>query len=201
MHQIQSLYSKSYTQNFIWNTAMCPVPNKFKAGDFLDKFILKVRFISVFFRRSHSQICSLLNLITAQKKKKRNQKKNTFLEKPCLSLIDSNKIRTHNHLVRKRTNDWAVLWVFICTMHFTVCFYHATYEFQSESTLYNLTECQRTSCSKQVSYLKFKWQQSYIAPASRKEFLDIKANYRVWIHSETRTWYDNDIQSYLSFSR
>ena len=28
-----------------------------------------------------------------------------------------------------------------------------------------------------------------------KEFLDIKANYRVWIHSETRTWHDNNIKS------
>ena len=34
-----------------------------------------------------------------------------------------------------------------------------------------------------------------MAPASSKEFLDIEANYRVWIHSETRTWHDNSIQS------
>ena len=32
--------------------------------------------------------------------------------------------------------------------------YHVTYEFQSESTVYNLTECQGTPCSKQVPYLK-----------------------------------------------
>ena len=36
---------------------------------------------------------------------------------------------------------------------------HVTYEFQSESTLYSLPECQGTPCSKQVPYLKFKWQQ------------------------------------------
>ena len=35
----------------------------------------------------------------------------------------------------------------------------------------------------------------YMAPALSKEFLDIQANYRVWIHSETRTWHDNSIQS------
>ena len=35
-------------------------------------------------------------------------------------------------------------------------YYHATYEVQSESTLYSLPECQRTPCSKQASYLKFK---------------------------------------------
>ena len=33
--------------------------------------------------------------------------------------------------------SWAVLWVFIYTVHFTVCSYHATYAFQSESTLYS----------------------------------------------------------------
>ena len=41
----------------------------------------------------------------------------------------------------------------------TVCCYHVTYEFQSESTVYSLPECQGTPCSKQVPYLKFKWQQ------------------------------------------
>ena len=86
---------------------------------------------------------------------------------------NSNTIQTHNHLVHKRTlkhlaklalNDWAVLWVHICTgafdcMHLTVCYYHVTYEYQSESTRYSLPECQGTPCSKQVPYLKFKWQQ------------------------------------------
>ena len=30
-----------------------------------------------------------------------------------------------------------------------------------------------------------------MVPASNKEFLDIQANYRVWIHSETVTSHDN----------
>ena len=65
------------------------------------------------------------------------------------SLSDCNWTRTHNHLVRKRTlnhlakkaifffffNDWAVLWVLICTVHLTVYSYHVTYWFQSQSTL------------------------------------------------------------------
>ena len=51
-----------------------------------------------------------------------------------------------------------MLWVLICTVHLTVC-YHDTHEFQSESTLRNLPECQITSCSKQAPYLKFKLQQ------------------------------------------
>ena len=32
----------------------------------------------------------------------------------------------------------------------TVCYYHVTYEFQSESTLYSLPECQGTPCSNQA---------------------------------------------------
>ena len=74
----------------------------------------------------------------------------------------------HNHLVCKRTlnhlanlsiNDRVVLWVLICTVSLTVCCYDVTYEFQSESKLYSLHECQGTPCSKQWPYLKFKWQQ------------------------------------------
>ena len=36
---------------------------------------------------------------------------------------------------------------------------------------------------------------SAMAPASSKKFLDIHASYRVWIHSQTCTWHDNNIQS------
>ena len=46
-----------------------------------------------------------------------------------------------------------VLWVFICTVYLTVCYYHVTYEFQSESTLCSLPECQGRPCSKQAPYL------------------------------------------------
>ena len=38
----------------------------------------------------------------------------------------------------------------------TVCYYHVTDEFQSESTLYSMPECQITPCLKQAPYLKFK---------------------------------------------
>ena len=41
-------------------------------------------------------------------------------------------------------------------LRLTVCYYHVTYEFQSESTLYSLPDYQGTSCSKQASYVKFK---------------------------------------------
>ena len=35
------------------------------------------------------------------------------------------------------SNDWAVLWVLICTAHLTVIYYYVMYAFQSESTLYS----------------------------------------------------------------
>ena len=67
------------------------------------------------------------------------------------SLSDSNVIQNHNHLVRKQTLNhlaklakWLSCVVSICTAHLTVCYYHVTYEFQSESTLYGLPECQGT---------------------------------------------------------
>ena len=34
-----------------------------------------------------------------------------------------------------------------------------------------------------------------MASASSKEFLEIQANYRVYIHSEPREWHDNNIQA------
>ena len=34
---------------------------------------------------------------------------------------------------------------------------------------------------------------SRLVPASNKEILDIQSNYRLWIHSQTRTWHDNSI--------
>ena len=40
---------------------------------------------------------------------------------------------------------------------FTVYYYHVLCEFQGESTLYSLPECQGTPCSKQAPYLEFKW--------------------------------------------
>ena len=92
----------------------------------------------------HSIICLNVKEILAQSRRH------------IWSLNESNEIRTHNHLVHKRTlnclaqlasNDWAVLWVLISTVHLTLCCYHVTYEFLSESTLYSLPECQETPCS------------------------------------------------------
>ena len=59
----------------------------------------------------------------------------------------------------KHPDQRSVLWVLICTEDLTVCYYHVTYGFKSESTLYSLPECQGTPCLKQAPYLKFKWQK------------------------------------------
>ena len=60
----------------------------------------------------------------------------------------------------------------------TVCYYHVTYEFQSESTLYSLPECQGTPCSKQAPYLKFKRQQRDLASLTRR--LSVRLRY-MWL--------------------
>ena len=36
------------------------------------------------------------------------------------------------------------------SLSITVCYYHVTYAFRIESTLYKLSECQETPCSKQA---------------------------------------------------
>ena len=61
----------------------------------------------------------------------------------------------------------------------SVCSYHIINEFQSESTLCTLPECQGTPCSKQAPYLKFKWQQRNSNPQPlRKRTLNHLAKYR-----------------------
>ena len=104
------------------------------------------------------------------------------------SLSDYNGTRTHNHLVCKRkvnhlakqSNDWAVLWVLICTVHLTICFYHATFAFQSEFTLYiclnvkellaqnrrhiwSLSDCNETRTH---NHLVCKWTLNHLAKLS-----------------------------------
>ena len=46
-------------------------------------------------------------------------------------------LNEHSTIWPNWPNDWAVLWVLFCTVYLTVCFYHVTYDFQSESTLYS----------------------------------------------------------------
>ena len=46
------------------------------------------------------------------------------------SLSDCSGTRTHNHLSQRHNH-----WVYICTVHLSVCFYHVMCTFQSESTV------------------------------------------------------------------
>ena len=66
------------------------------------------------------------------------------MAKHISSLSDCNGTKIPNHLVCKQTLNhlaklakWTVLWVLTCTIHLTVCSYHVTCAFQSESTLYS----------------------------------------------------------------
>ena len=53
---------------------------------------------------------------------------------------------------------------------------------------YDLSGCGFEFC---CSHLNF----SDIAPISSKEFPDIQATIRVWIHSEMHMWHDNNMHS------
>ena len=63
-----------------------------------------------------------------------------FAQQIAWGLSDCKWTRTHNHLVHKRRtlnhlaklalNDWAVLWVLICTVHLTVCSYMSRTRFR-----------------------------------------------------------------------
>ena len=67
----------------------------------------------------------------------------------------------------------------------SVCYYHVTHEFQSESTLCSLPECQGTPCSKQAPYLNFKWQQrdSNSNHIVRKRTLNDLAKRACWLRN------------------
>ena len=133
---------------------------------------------------------------------------------------DYNGTRTYNHLVGKWTlnqlaqlalNDWAVLWVRICTAHLTVCSYHVTHAFQSQSILYIclnvkelltqnrrdiwcLSDCNELSAcgfESRCSYLNFRYRACFEQGVPWHW-----GKYRMWISSETPTWHDKNIQPY-----
>ena len=107
----------------------------------------------------------------------------------------------------------------------TVCFYHVTYAFQSESTLYsclnvkellarsrreiwNLSDCNWTrthlygefdcmflSCHVRVSESSCSHLNFRFRACFEQGVAWHSGNYRVWIHYKTRTWHDKNIQS------
>ena len=95
---------------------------------------------------------------------------NNHLGTSQLFLSESNLIRTHNQLVRNRTlNHLASLakWLML---------------------VYKVSGCGFESHCCHLKTLD-------MMPASSKEFPDIQANSRVWTHSETRMWHDNNRQT------
>ena len=53
-----------------------------------------------------------------------------------LEPITTSFVNEHSTIWPNWPNDWAALWVLICTVHLTVCPCHVTYAFQSDYTLY-----------------------------------------------------------------
>ena len=83
-----------------------------------------------------------------------------------IRLSDYNWTRTQNHLARKRTFIWPNGQVFV-------------YELSGSRF--------ESSCS----YLNFRFRACFEQAVPWHS-----GNYRVWIHWETRTWHDQNIQSY-----
>ena len=70
-------------------------------------------------------------------------------------LLLKTKIRNVSNLVKKLTIIKELVKLKIKLL-LTVYYYHVTYDFQSESILHSVPECQGTPCSKQVEYMTFK---------------------------------------------
>ena len=101
----------------------------------------------------------------------RYRRKNEVDFKQAKYLYVSYGIRTHNHSVRKRTlnhlTTWPVFlngWVFI----------------------YELSGCGFESC---CCHINFRYRACF-----EQRVPWHSGNYRLWIHSETRPWHDNNIQ-------
>ena len=76
--------------------------------------------------------------------------------------------------VRNRTGKFLNLELFCNYFALSVCYYRVTYEFQSESTLYSLSECQETPCSKQALSVRLRtkwWWVRILLPSLKLLFL------------------------------
>ena len=91
------------------------------------------------------------------------------------NLIDSNEIRTHSHLVRKRTlNHLAKLVSFAKWLSVRL------------RTMWLWVRNSLLSIKLQTWHL-------HLLLCTCREFFDIQRNYRVWIHFETRTLHHNRV--------
>ena len=114
-----------------------------------------------------------------------------------------------------------MLWVHICTLHLTVCSYHVTYAFESESTLYSCVRFKELlagnrrgiwsfkDCNETPSHnhLFRKRTTNRLAKLTKwlgyvmSTYLDSELDCMSlsWIHSETRTWRERNIQPYARY--
>ena len=121
------------------------------------------------------------------------------------SLSYYNRTRTHNSLVRKQTlnhlvkhptiwpnwpNDWVVLWVLICTVHLTVCCYHLTYAFQSESSLYIClnAQVQLNHLARFVKWLSVGWRTKWLWVRVPLMWLRLQVLRLFWTRSSLTFW-------------
>ena len=117
------------------------------------------------------------------------------------SVSDCNWTRTHNHLVHKQTLLLFFKWLscivstylydaFDCmffSCHVRVSEWIHTLNWANDWVLvYELSGCGfESSCS----YLNFRFHTCFVQGVRWHSY-----NYRVWIHPETRTWHDKNIQ-------
>ena len=101
-------------------------------------------------------------------------------------------VNEHSTIWRNWPNDWAVFWVFICTVHLMVYSCHVTYTFQSESTLYSFLNVKellaRSRCklsrisdfnwTRTLNHLVSKWTLSNLAKLAKWLYVCICPCYR-----------------------
>ena len=98
-------------------------------------------------------------------------KKSSFLE----SRLNNTELKTTKtkkpshkkttcHSLEFKLIQTILIFIVLLNPQLLVCYYHVTYEFQSESALYSLPEWQETFCQKQAPHLTFKWKQRDLKP-------------------------------------
>ena len=88
------------------------------------------------------------------------------------------------------TNDWAVLWVLICTIHLTVCYCYFRYTFQGESILYSYLNATKLPARNKFDIWNLSdsnriWTHNLLV---RKQTLNHLAKRAKWLSCVVRTY-------------
>ena len=104
-------------------------------------------------------------------------------------------------------NDWAVFWVLTlrCIWLYVIIMSRMSFRVNPHSIVWlNVKKLLARRCCNisSLSDSNVIWTHNHLVRkrtlnhvAKYNKFLDIQANYRLWIDSETCTWHDNNIQS------